>query len=137
MEQAFRDLIEFERACGHEPSTKLPGEEATLPLANLRDRLINEEAGELIAAIHDFDIPGIADGCADLIYVTIGTAVRYGIDLVPIWRAVQAANMTKANGPRRADGKILKPEGFKHPDIAGILAAQRPLSELYGKEATQ
>jgi len=135
MRKAFEDLIEFERACGHEPSETGPA----VPegrVQELRMSLHGEEFDELRRAMEAGDLPGIADGLADLIYVCEGTAVRYGIDLPAIWDAVHSANMTKANGPRRADGKIMKGPNFKHPDIAGILMTQRPLAETYGKEAS-
>jgi hypothetical protein len=61
---------------------------------------------------------------ADLIYVAIGTAVALGVDLRPVWDAVHAANLAKAGGPRRADGKFLKSADWVHPDIKGILAKQ-------------
>jgi predicted HAD superfamily Cof-like phosphohydrolase len=32
--------------------------------------------------------------------------------------------MAKAGGPKRADGKQLKPEGWTPPDLAPILAEQ-------------
>jgi predicted HAD superfamily Cof-like phosphohydrolase len=32
--------------------------------------------------------------------------------------------MAKASGPRRADGKVLKPEGWTPPDIVGVLERQ-------------
>jgi len=38
-----------------------------------------------------------------------------------LWNEVHRANMDKAGGPKRADGKVLKPEGWKPPDIHGIL----------------
>lgn len=58
-------------------------------------------------------------------------AFRDVIDLPDVWEAVQAANMAKEGGGTREDGKILKPPGWQAPDIAGILADQKPLSELY------
>lgn len=65
------------------------------------------------------------DALVDLLYVTFGTAVTMGVDLDPFWDEVQKANMAKL-GPDgrpivRADGKILKPTGWRPPDIEGIL----------------
>lgn len=126
---AFRDVAAFMRAVDQE-ILDLP----VVPMVSvelLRRRLIREEWRELDDAIRDFDLPGIADGCADLIYVVIGTALAYGIALPEVWDAVQRANLTKSSGPIRADGKRGKPPGFRPPDVAGILAGQRPLSETY------
>lgn len=95
----------------------------------LRERLIAEEYGETIEAIRAGDIVETADGLVDLIYVCIGAAIEFGIPLDAVWDEVHRSNMAKAGGPRRADGKIMKPEGWTRPDVAGILdavmAAQR------------
>ena len=34
---------------------------------------------------------------------------------------VHRANLTKASGPRRADGKILKPEGWQPADVRSVI----------------
>lgn len=81
----------------------------------LRMKLMEEELGELHDAMLDKNIPEIADACADLIYVVLGTAVSHGIDLNPIFRSVHIANMAKVGGGRRADGKMLKPPGWVAP----------------------
>jgi len=91
---------------------------------SLRYDLIREEAHETLNALVNDDLPEMADGIADLIYVLLGTAVSYGIDMGPIWDAVHASNMAKEGGPTRADGKILKPEGWSPPDVEGLLQAQ-------------
>jgi hypothetical protein len=51
-------------------------------------------------------------------------AVEGGIDLRPLWVAVQAANLAKVGGSKRADGKVLKTPGWVPPDIAGLLRQQ-------------
>jgi NTP pyrophosphatase (non-canonical NTP hydrolase)/uncharacterized membrane protein len=98
--------------------------------------LIREEHDELRDAVDRGDLAGVADGIADSIYVLIGLAHRYGIDLVPIFAAVHAANMAKtpatpelvaqleAKGVKVPIGKILKPDGWQPPDIAGLLRRQ-------------
>lgn len=70
------------------------------------------------------DLAEVADGIADSIYVELGTAASAGIDMEPVWEAVQRSNVAKVSGPKRADGKQLKPEGWKPPDVEGILRAQ-------------
>ena len=92
--------------------------------AALRMRLIEEEHEELKSAHADGDIPGVADALTDMIYVILGTAISYGIDLRPVWDEVQRANMAKTGGGTRADGKILKPEGWTPPNIDEVLASQ-------------
>jgi hypothetical protein len=89
--------------------------------------LVCEEIVELDRAMERGDLPGVADAVADAVYVLLGLAVTFGIDMRPVWAAVHAANMAKVGGPRRADGKRLKPDGWEPPDIAAILARQPPL----------
>lgn len=126
MEQSVRDVIDFHKALGL-PLGNLPGDWISEGDARLRMRLVDEELNELHIAWEHDDIEGIADACADLIYVTIGAALSRGIDLRPVWREVQGTNMAKAGGPIREDGKRMKPEGWQPPDVAGILANQAPI----------
>lgn len=78
------------------------------------------------------DLAGLADGLTDLIYVLVGCALEFGIPLEDVWKEVQRSNMAKA-GPdgivrKRADGKVLKPEGWTPPDIETVL-----FGKLFGK----
>ena len=114
MRKAFEDVLAFHRQFGV-PSPVIPA----IPKKErikLREKLIDEEYMELAAAMDKNDMVAIADACADLIYVVIGTAIEYGIPLPNVWSAVQLANMSKIGGPTRADGKILKPSGWKAPE---------------------
>lgn len=70
------------------------------------------------------DLPALVDATADLDYVVEGLRVRLGVDGDPIWEAVHAANMAKSTGPLREDGKRMKPEGWKAPDVEGLLREQ-------------
>lgn len=126
MPDVFSDVLEFHR----EMAPHLIGSVPAVPeagSARLRLRLLAEEYEELERAIFAGHLPGIADGIADLIYVAIGTAIGYGIDMRPVWEAVHRANMAKAGGPVRDDGKRGRPPGWQHPDIASILESQGPL----------
>lgn len=87
----------------------------------MRAELIREEAAETVKAIEDGDLVAAIDGLCDLLYVTYGAAVEWGIDLAPFWDEVHRTNMAKVGGPTRGDGKKLKPPGWTPPDIAGIL----------------
>lgn len=74
----------------------------------------------------------IADDIADSVYVLCGLANCLSIPLEQIFYAVHNANMKKRsqqpNGDytilKRADGKILKPEGWKAADIEGIMQSK-------------
>lgn len=61
------------------------------------------------------------DGLCDLTYVVMGGAVNAGINLQPHFDEVHAANMRKLAGPKREDGKQLKPEGWVGPDHQKVL----------------
>jgi len=86
---------------------------------------------ELMPAIATRDMLETADAIVDSIYVLIGAALEFGIPLAEIWAEVQRSNMGKVielpDGTRkvnrRPDGKILKPENWVPPDIAGVLCA--------------
>lgn len=90
----------------------------------LAKKLIIEEAIEVVEAIDERDLVHTAQELADLIYVVCGAANRLGIDLGPVFDEVQRANMNKEGGAMRADGKLLKPEGWQPPDIKGALRLQ-------------
>lgn len=124
MRNVLDDVIRFHALAGipiaHEPV--FPSAERIA----LRLRLIAEEHGELIAAITTKDMVETADAIADLVYVAIGMAVEFGIPLTAVWNEVQRSNMAKRDPItgevlHRADGKVLKPEGWTPPDIASII----------------
>jgi predicted HAD superfamily Cof-like phosphohydrolase len=122
----FADVLEFHRKFGCVIGSRpAPPDAGT---ADLRYVLMEEELDEFdtAASAHPPDLAKVADGLADLIYVAIGTAISYGIDLRPVWEAIHAANCTKVGGTR-ADGKVMKGSSWVHPDIGAILARQGPL----------
>lgn len=132
MFQAFRDVAKFEAVNGNPVSDRTP-EIPDPETVYLRNDLHTEEFDELCEAMAAGDMTEIADGIGDLIWVLLGTAVRFGIDMTPVWEAIRQTNMAKF-GPgarRRADGKLLKPADWIAPDIEGILRAQPPLSIMY------
>lgn len=92
--------------------------------AQLREDLLTEELQETIKAIRQNRLPAAIDGLCDLIYVALGTAVTFGVELELHFRAVHSANMRKVGGAKRADGKQLKPDGWTAPDHIGLLEAQ-------------
>lgn len=103
---------------------------------NLRIKLMEEEVAETATALRESDLVEIADGLADTIYIALGTAICYGIDLRPVFAEVHASNMRKvpydcvlagmleAQGKKIPMGKILKPPGWVGPQIAPILKEQ-------------
>lgn len=94
-------------------------------------RLLEEESAELVDAVRRGDIVAIADALADIVYVTFGTAVTYGIDLEAVLREVHRSNMSKLDASGRPvmrdDGKVLKSERYTAPEIGVVLGLQDPL----------
>jgi predicted HAD superfamily Cof-like phosphohydrolase len=77
----------------------------------------------------DIDLAQIADGACDSHVVISGTSVEFGIPEDEVYAEVHRANVDKGMGPRREDGKVLKPEGWRPPDVKSIIeAAQRRAS---------
>lgn len=89
--------------------------------AHLRMKLIREEFEEFANAWCEDNLVEIADALADMIYVILGTALSYGLPLDLVFAEVHRTNLAKEKGSLRDDGKIMKPEGWVAPDIAGIL----------------
>lgn len=77
----------------------------------LRSALISEECKELLESITGEEVfiefkdnngtkslVNAIDGMCDLIYVVLGTAIEFGIDLTPFWDEVHRSNMEKLGG---------------------------------------
>lgn len=90
----------------------------------MRIKLMVEEFEETMTAIEEGNFVEFIDGCIDLIVVTIGAMIACGVDGRPIWTEVMKTNFAKASGPKREDGKIMKPAGWTPPDVRGELIKQ-------------
>ena len=95
---------------------------APVSLLDLRADLVFEEAEEVADALSDtpLSLEAVAKELADLVYVAYGTAASLGLDLDEALARVHASNMTK-DGGLRADGKILKGDGYVAPDMTGVV----------------
>lgn len=94
-------------------------------LHDLRLRLIREETDELAEAYAAGDLVGVADACADLLYVVHGTNVAHGIDGHMVFLLVHENNCLKIErGHRDEGGKWIKPADHQPPDIAGEIVRQ-------------
>jgi predicted HAD superfamily Cof-like phosphohydrolase len=100
-------------------------------LVELRIRLLVEEVGEFADAARAGDLVALADALGDIVYVAYGAAVTYGVDLDAVLAEVHRANMSKLDETGRpilrADGKVLKSERYRPPDVAGVIYHQAPL----------
>lgn len=112
-----RFMLRAKQACPDKPQVP------TLAIQNLRINLIQEELDELKA--NPKDLVNVADAIADLMYVVLGTAVAYGIDIEPIFDEVHRSNMSKfIDGHEDENGKWKKGPSYTPPDIETILEEQ-------------
>ncbi len=70
-----------------------------------------------------------ADALVDVYYYSQNAACKKGMNLSSVFRLVHAANMAKRDPKtgefiKRADGKIIKPEGWTAPDVEGEIVRQ-------------
>jgi predicted HAD superfamily Cof-like phosphohydrolase len=110
--------------CADTPTLDVDAEQSWLAAS-----LIKEEAREAYLAVRAGGLPDIAQELADLVWVAYGAAELHGIDLDRALGEVGDANMRKVAGGvrRRADGKILKPDGWVGPDMAAVIEQTRAL----------
>lgn len=117
MTNPFEDIERFGSACDQEPSE-----------ANYKMYLdlIREETDELEEAIQDNDKVEQLDALVDILVVTMGAIRAAGWDGQGAWKEVMDTNFAKIDPEtgkvrKREDGKVLKPEGWKAPDLVHYL----------------
>lgn len=133
--EALAEVLDFHEAFDL-PREPLPTAHVGDTLAQLRVRLLREEVEEFADATERRDLVAIADALADVVYVAYGSAVTYGIDLDAVVREVHRSNMSKldANGRPilREDGKVLKSDRYRPPNVGNVLDEQLPLFDPGG-----
>ena len=114
MTNPFKDVDTFQTACDQEPSD-----------ANYKMYLglIDEEVEELVEAVAAHDKVEQLDALVDILVVTIGAIRAAGWDGEAAWKEVMDTNFAKIDPEtgkvrKREDGKVLKPEGWKAPELA-------------------
>lgn len=121
--KAAQQVREFHEVFGCDISPYVTA--GTEELRDLRADLIVEESEELLEAMYEADPVGMADALGDLLYVTYGAALAFGIDLDAVVDEIHRSNMSKlgADGKPiyREDGKVLKGPGYFRPDIESVL----------------
>lgn len=94
---------------------------------DLEVQILHREERYNPAPHKNHDILAVADGLVDLSYVTLGTAHVFGLPWEDLFAEVQRANMSKERAvrpdqsTRRSTFDVVKPAGWKAPDIAGVL----------------
>jgi len=120
MSKVFTDVSVFLSAVGQErPATP---QKTVSDQAQLYKQLIEEEVTEFWEAEAMGDDVEEIDACFDMIWVIVGYMKSRGWDCEGIWDEGAKSNLSKidpATGSvrKRADGKIMKPEGWQPPDF--------------------
>ena len=89
---------------------------------DLRYNLIKEELDELKQAMKDKDLLEVADALTDILYVTYGAGIAFGIDLDKCFEEVQNSNMSKLGEDGKPiyneAGKVMKGPNYFKPDLS-------------------
>ena len=117
MTNPFKDIDTFGTACDQPPSE-----------ANYKMYLglIDEEMGELVEAVAADDKVEQLDALIDILVVTMGAIRAAGWDAEGAWNEVMRTNFAKIDPDtgkvrKREDGKVLKPDGWKPPQLAKFI----------------
>jgi predicted HAD superfamily Cof-like phosphohydrolase len=106
----YNDVVKFIEACE---------QKKTLENVNLYLKLITEEYTELMNSSQRTEE---LDACMDLIWVVLGYCYMRGYNVEGAWKEVADSNLSKIDPvtgkvKKRDDGKVLKPEGWKPPQL--------------------
>ena len=89
---------------------------------NIRYNLIKEELDELKKAMDNKDLLEVADALTDILYVTYGAGIAFGIDLDKCFDQVQKSNMSKLGKDGKPiynqAGKVMKGPNYFKPDLS-------------------
>jgi len=117
MTNPFKDIDTFHTACDQEPS---------IENYDMYLDLIEEEYQELQEAVNANDTVEQLDALIDILVVTMGAIRAGGFDGEGAWKEVMDTNFAKINPHtgkvrKREDGKVLKPEGWKAPELTPFI----------------
>ena len=124
MTNPFRDQAKFMTACDQTV------DRGNTDQFNMYLKLIEEEAEELNQAIIDKNKVEMLDALIDMLVVTIGAIHSAGFDAEGAWKEVMRTNFAKIDKDtgkvvKRADGKVLKPDGWTPPDLGQFLKVNK------------
>lgn len=130
---SFDDVGEFHRKMNLPVTSDRKPQLMTRATFTYRTNFLFEELREFIEAHNSGDIAGAFDALMDLAWIAMGTAHYLGVPWNEGWQEVVRANMEKrpwVEGdpikPRNVVGlEVVKPKGWREPDIAGVLETHR------------
>ena len=112
-----KDVNTFIDACDQKPSRDN---------IQLYKKLIDEEYTEFLDAIEEHDDVEQLDACMDMIWVILGYCRMKSYKVDQAWAEVARSNLAKIDPTtgkviKRADGKVLKPEGWTPPNLTPFI----------------
>ena len=119
----FEKVKEFMTTFGQEVKDKaeFPNEK----IVELRKKLIDEEFNELKDAINENNLIEVADALTDILVVTYGAGVAFGIDLDKCFKEVHRSNMSKLSEDGKPIynefGKVMKGPNYSKPNLKQFL----------------
>ena len=119
----FEKVKEFMITFGQEVknNAEFPNEK----IIELRKKLIEEEFNELKDAINENDLIEVADALTDILVVTYGAGVAFGIDLDKCFKEVHRSNMSKLSEDGKPIynefGKVMKGPNYFKPNLKQYL----------------
>ena len=113
----YNDVVKFIEACDQKPSPS--------NLYLYKDLIIEEYREFLDGYNSENDVEQL-DACMDMIWVILGFCHMKGYKVDAAWNEVARSNLAKINHKtgkviKREDGKVLKPEGWRPPDLTGYV----------------
>ena len=115
----FNDVKKFMETFGQEVKSKpeFPSDK----IVKLRYDLIKEELDEFAEAIKTKNLTEVADSLTDILYVTYGAGIAFGIDLDKCFNEVQRSNMSKLGKDGKPIynefGKVMKGPNYFQPNL--------------------
>jgi predicted HAD superfamily Cof-like phosphohydrolase len=116
MTNVFNDQIKFMTACDQTVC------EFNKEQLDMYYSLIKEETQELQDGFNNNNRVEILDALIDIIVVSIGAINSMGSNGEAAWNEVMKTNFAKIDSNtgkvrKRSDGKVLKPDGWKEPNL--------------------
>ena len=116
----FRDQEKFMKACDQKTDAY------AISQYKMYLNLIDEEHDELKQAVADDNVTEQLDALIDILVVTIGAIHSMGADGEGAWKEVMNTNFAKIDKKtgkvrKREDGKVLKPVGWKAPELTQFI----------------
>lgn len=120
MANVFNDQKTFMKSCDQSVDDYNHGQVA------LYANLIDEEVKEFNEAYKKYDHKEMLDALIDIMVVTVGAIHSMGADGEGAWKEVMQTNFNKIDKEtgkvrKREDGKVLKPLGWRAPELAQFL----------------